>query len=48
MAIDKKQLEQERAELQIQYNGAATEVIAAILKHRIDYLVWKISFAIVI
>ena len=47
MAIGKKQLEKERAELQVQHDGAATEVIAAILRRRIDYLDYKIAFATV-
>ena len=45
MAIDKQQLEKERAELQVQHDGATTEVIAAILRGRIAYLDYKIAFA---
>ena len=48
MAISKQQLEQERTELQVQHDVAATEVIAAVLRRRIDYLDWKIAFATVI
>ena len=46
--MDKKKLEQERAELQVQHGQATTDVIAEILKRRIAYLDWKIEFASVV
>jgi hypothetical protein len=45
VAIEKKQLEKERAELQVQHDGAATEAIAATLRSRIGYLDFKIALA---
>ena len=45
MAIEKQQLVKERAELQVQHDGATTEAIAATFQRRIAYLDYKIAFA---
>jgi hypothetical protein len=41
----KRELEKERAELQVQQDEATSEVIAAVLRTRIAYLDYKIAYA---
>jgi hypothetical protein len=45
VAIEKKILEKERAELQVQHDRGTTAEIAVILRRRIAYLDFKIAFA---